>query len=86
MPIYAYKCTCGWSGDLIRTIDLRDNGECPNCLRRPERQLAAPLGRVSGRTPQGGGADRFTADMLGVPLKELPPGLRTDQAACERSS
>ncbi len=79
MPIYAYRCTCGWSGDLVRPIDGRDSAHCPNCTRYPERLLSAPLFKFAdGRVTPGGGPDRFTADMLGVPLKELPAPLKAD--------
>jgi putative FmdB family regulatory protein len=82
MPIYGYICTCGWHGDLMREIDQRDNAHCPNCTRNPERQLAAPMGKMAGQVARGGGADRFTAEALGIPLKELPPALKTPQDQC----
>jgi hypothetical protein len=63
-------------------MDQRDAQICPNCRRRPERQLAAPMGKMAGQVARGGGADRFTADMLGVPMKELPEGLKTPQGDC----
>lgn len=78
MPIYNYRCTCGWSGDLVQSVELRDQASCPNCTRAPERQVAAPLFRFAGRVTPGGGPDKFTADMLGIPLKDLPDPLRTE--------
>lgn len=84
--MYEYRCTCGWRGERIVPIAERDNQFCPNCLRRPERLLAAPMGKMAGQTAKGGGADRFTADMLGIPVKELPSGLRTPQEQCDSSS
>lgn len=76
MPVYEYRCKCG-SRDLIRRINDRDAPLlCTTCGERLERQVAAPMGRIAGRVPQGGGMDRFTADMLGIPLKELPSGLK----------
>lgn len=86
MPLYDYRCTCGWQGELQLPIDERDRAVCPNCLRTPERQLAAPMGKMAGVTLKGGGADRFTAEMLGIPVKDLPPGLRTDQKRVESST
>lgn len=77
MPTYDYKCVCGWSGTRYPAIDDRDKVLCPECLRRPTRLLAAPLFKIDGRVTPGGGPDRFTADMLGIPLKELPEGLKT---------
>ena len=70
-----YKC-----GDTDRVVPIaeRDNQTC-DCGAHLARQLAAPLGRIAGRVVQGGGPDRFTADMLGIPLKELPDGLKADR-------
>lgn len=79
MPIYGYRCTCGWTGDLVMSVDLRDQAQCPSCLRAPERQVSAPLFRFAGRVTPGGGPDRFTADALGIPLKELPDSLKADR-------
>ena len=79
MPTYDYVCgTCGWKGELHTTIAYRDLMIC-DCRQQLTRQLAAPMGRVAGRAVQGGGPDRFTADALGIPLKELPTGLRSDK-------
>jgi hypothetical protein len=44
-----------------------------------ERLLAAPLFKIGGKVTPGGGPDKFTADMLGIPLKELPSGLKTEK-------
>jgi putative FmdB family regulatory protein len=79
VPIYSYRCTCGWHGDLVQSVELRDQAHCPNCTRPPERQVSSPLFRFAGRVTPGGGPDRFTADMLGIPLKELPEGLKSDR-------
>lgn len=82
MPTYEYRCTCGWKGDILTPMDQRDNQLCRNCLRRPERLLAAPMGKMAGQVARGGGADRFTAEALGIPLKELPESMKTPQEAC----
>lgn len=79
MPIYDYRCACGWTGELWGVIGERDNMACPRCARPLERLLAAPMGKMAGQVAKGGGADRFTADMLGIPLKELPASLRTPE-------
>lgn len=42
-----------------------------------QRMVSAPLFKFAGRVTPGGGPDRLTADMLGIPLKELPDGLKT---------
>lgn len=78
MPLYDYKCpTCYWKGERNPKIKDRDFQDCLVCNARLTRLVSAPMGRIAGRPVQGGGPDRFTADMLGVPLKELPSGLRT---------
>lgn len=77
MPIYDYDCGCGWAGELYAPMFDRDGMACPRCGRHLHRKVAAPLARMAGVTPEGGGPDRFTADMLGIPLKELPPGLKS---------
>lgn len=76
MPLYDYDCSCGWEGELHVTVFDRDGMACPRCFAHLHRKLAAPLGRMAGVVPQGGGPDRFTADVLGIPLKELPAGLK----------
>lgn len=78
MPIYQYRCTCGRAEERILGVHDRDNQVCGNCLRTMERQVAAPLFRFAGRVTPGGGPDKFTADMLGIPLHDLPAGLRSN--------
>jgi putative FmdB family regulatory protein len=80
MPIYDYRCThCGWSGELFSTVGSRDEMACPKCGRHLRRLISGrPFGKLRGQVLQGGGGDRFTADMLGVPLKELPTALKQD--------
>lgn len=81
MPTYGYSCICGLKRDVVRPIGERnDPVECLGCQQEMQRQLDAPLFKFMGRVTPGGGPDRFTADMLGVPLKELPSGLRTEPA------
>lgn len=78
MPIYSYRCPkCGWAGDLHAPVDLRDEHYCVSCETHMNRLVAAPLFRFAGRTTNGGGPDKFTADMLRIPVKDLPEGLRT---------
>ena len=77
MPTYTYVCdTCGHGPeDRLVPMAKRAAQFCPQCRRRMARQIGAPSVRT--RPPKDGGPDRFTADVLGIPLKELPPGLRT---------
>lgn len=82
MPTYTYECLeCGSVFDRVVKIAERDEMHCQDqgCEGPCVRRVGAPLGRVAGRPVKGGGADRFTADMLGIPLKELPAGLRQDK-------
>lgn len=78
MPTYDYKCdACALEFERAVPVDERDGQPCHKCGRLARRMLSAPLFRFKGRVTPGGGPDRFTADMLGIPLKELPEGLRT---------
>lgn len=77
MPLYDYACVCGWTGERAVPVDERDEQHCSVCDQPAQRQLGAPRFRFSGQVTPGGGPDRFTADMLGIPLKELPEGLKT---------
>lgn len=80
MPTYSYDCpTCGWGQDDIVPIADRDGQYCPRCNSHLHRLVSAPLVKSTG-IPQGGGPDRFVADMIGIPLKELPEGLKTKVA------
>lgn len=77
MPTYGYACTCGWHGDRVVPVVERNHQACEECGADLTRLLDAPLFKMAGQITPGGGPDRFTADMLGIPLKELPSGLRT---------
>lgn len=78
MPTYGFACVCGATKDRVRRIAERDLPlYCDRCSHPMQRQLDAPLFKFTGRVTPGGGPDRLTADMLGIPLKELPEGLKT---------
>lgn len=81
MPTYDYYCPdCNVQESCVKAIEDRDSlPSCPICTQPMPRQVAAPLFKFMGRVTPGGGPDRFTADMLGIPLKELPSGLRTQE-------
>jgi len=79
VPFYDYACTrCDWKGEQFAKIEKRDETYCPACDGDMVRIQGAPLGRMAGQITKGGGPDRFTADMLGIPLKELPVHLRAE--------
>ncbi len=79
MPTYDYRCpNCGTRHSLVRRIAERDELPTCDCGREMERMIGAPLLKFAGRITPGGGPDRFTADMLGIPLKELPGSLKAD--------
>lgn len=78
MPTYLFICSsCGWQGDINVKVADRDSQRCECCNHVMARVVAAPLFKFMGRVTPGGGPDKFTADMLGIPLKDLPEGLRT---------
>jgi putative FmdB family regulatory protein len=77
MPTYSFFCPeCQVGYDAVVRVADRDVQACV-CGTTLARRLAAPLFKFQGVVTPGGGADRFTADMMGIPLKELPSGLRT---------
>jgi putative FmdB family regulatory protein len=80
VPTYSYCCKpCKRPVERVVPIARRDLQTCEVCGSPLQRKLAAPLFKISGRVTPGGGPDKFTADMLRVPLKDLPEGLRTEK-------
>ena len=81
MPIYTFTCSyCGHEQDVIRKIIDRDILEiCWRCREACYRKVSAPLGRVYGAaySRKHNIPDRVTADLTGIPYKELPRGLKT---------
>lgn len=86
MPTYLFSCVCGSEVDVLRTIAKRDDSmPCAVCKRPMQRRTVYSLrSKFPGRVLQGGGPDRLTADVLGIPLKDLPAGLRTSRADMKR--
>lgn len=80
MPIYDFLCdACAWKEE--RRVPLAAFNEaqyCSKCGAPTTRQISAVYGKIAGTVLQGGGPDRFTADVLGLRLDELPSGLRTE--------
>ena len=78
MPTYTYECeACGKPHDRVVPVDERDFQYCGVCDKQLFRRVAGPMFVIKGRVSQGGGPDRFVADQLGIPLGELPEGLKT---------
>jgi len=78
MPIYDYDCSgCNYVQTRILHLDRRDKQTCNVCGAPLKRRLSAPIFRFKGVPTKGGGPDKFTADVLGIPLKELPEGFKT---------
>ena len=80
MPIYEYLCDfCGRRWDAFASVENRDVAHCPTCNYPASRQLAAPAGKVKGQAcaDGSGGADQFTADVMGFPVHDIPEALRT---------
>lgn len=78
MPVYEYNCkTCKTKEERILPVERRDIQTCPVCGANLVRILGMPRFRFAGVPTKGGGPDKFTADVLGIPLKELPEGLKT---------
>lgn len=56
MPLYQYKCSCGYEFEAIQKIKDREYAACKNpkgCLGLGERQLSAPRGIVNGECDKG---------------------------------
>lgn len=80
MPTYEFICPqCGLETEIVMPISERTGPHtCERCGGPLTREIrTATPAQFKGRVVQGGGPDRFTADMLGIPLKDLPSGLRT---------
>ena len=73
MPLYDYKCrTCKKEEERNVSYERRDIQTCNICGGVLTRRLSMPRIKV-GPTP-----DQVTAEVLEIPEKELPPGLRTE--------
>jgi len=77
MPIYDYRCAdCETEEERMVAAEDRDSQWCAVCCCKLYRLPSAPMGKIAGQVAKGGGADRYTADTLGIPLKELPDSLK----------
>ena len=79
MGIYLFECGKCWRiEERLLPIDQRDAPQTCQCGEPMRRSVTAPNVRIPG-SPHNriNYADQFTADMLGVPAKDLPSGIRT---------
>lgn len=56
MPLYVYRCSCGYEFEAIKKISEREHASCKNpegCLGIAKRQLSAPAGIVNGEYEKG---------------------------------
>ena len=80
MPTYDYRCAgCGARWTAVRSIEGRDDPVGCDCGDVFVRQVSAVAFKFAGRVVQGGGPDRFTADVLGISLRDLPEGLKAEK-------
>jgi len=71
MPLYDFCCnTCKRTLERNVPYVRADRQTCEHCGAPLTRMLSAPRIKI-GPTP-----DQVTAEVLGVPEKELPPGLK----------
>ena len=78
MPIYIYECPACWRIDerVIAMADRDEPQQC-ECGATLTRKLTSAAFRMPGGNPKINYADQFTADALGMPLRDLPDSLRT---------
>jgi len=78
MPIFIYECSTCWRiEERILPAEQRDVPQACECGMPLQRKVTAAGFRMPGGNPKINYADQFTADMIGVPVKELPAGLKT---------
>lgn len=77
-PLYDLFCpTCHRTVERQCKIDDRLTQRCYHDGDLLMVKIAPVYGKMAGTVLKGGGPDRFTADMLGCRVDELPSGLRT---------
>lgn len=81
MPIYDYLCgECAWQEERrVPLVQFNEAQFCSKCGAPMARQISAVYGKMAGTVLQGGGPDRFTADMLGIKTGDLPGYLKADR-------
>lgn len=78
MPTYDYRCErCGDESTSSVKMEMRHGQSCARCRGLLKMVIRPVPGKIVGQIAQGGGPDRVTAELLNIPLKELPPGLKS---------
>lgn len=78
-PLYDLFCpTCHRVEERQCRVADRHSQRCYQDGDLMEVRIAPVYGKMAGQVVKGGGPDRFTADAMGIPLKELPPYLRAE--------
>ncbi len=76
-PLYDLLCpTCHRVVERQCKVDDRLNQRCYHDGDLLTVKISAVYGKMAGQVVKGGGPDRFTADMMGIPLKDLPDDLK----------
>lgn len=79
-PLYDLRChTCQSVTERQCKIADRLSQRCGVCGDLMEIVVAPVRGKMAGTVLQGGGPDRFTADMLGIKTGDLPGYLKADR-------
>ena len=78
-PLYDYFCpACGKQIERQCRVADRHDQRCEFDGEPLTLKVSPVYGRMAGQVLKGGGPDRFTADVIGCRLDELPDGLRTE--------
>ena len=84
MPLYDLWCpTCHRTVERQCKIDDRLAQRCAHDGDLLTVKIAPVYGKMADTVLKGGGPDRFTADVLGCRVDELPSGLRADKGAAQ---
>lgn len=80
MPLYDLFCPeCKHAVEHQCKVADRLNQQCWVCGTVMTVVVAPVRGKMAGTVLQGGGPDRFTADMLGIKTGDLPGYLKADR-------
>lgn len=78
MGIYRWECpTCFRTAERIMPAEQRDDQQVCDCGQPLVRVQVAGFFRLPGGNSKINYADQFTADAIGIPVNELPSGLKS---------